>query len=179
VPIDRPLSTKFHLDKRIAIAIGLAILIATPIVVYYAMSYNSVNGSTVQIASVRRSVSGGCGSSWPFCNGRTTISSVTYYVEAHVWSYATSLDTRVIDPKFSLFVDGYGVSGQRGGSATFKPNSYLIYSLTFTTLDGTVANAIGQTATNRLDLAMDALVSAGMYQNYVTVSNSNMQTFSG
>jgi hypothetical protein len=179
VPVDRPLSTKFHLDRRIAVAIGLAILIATPIVVYYAMSYNSVNGSTVQIASVRRNVSGGCGSSWPLCNGRTAIYSVTYYVEAHIWSYATSLDTRVIDPRFSLFVDGYGISGQSGGSATFKPYSYLIYSLTFTTIDSTVANAVGQTTTNHLDLGMDALVSAGMYQNYVSVSNSNTQTFSG
>ncbi len=167
---------RFHLDRRIGIAIGLAILIAIPVVVYYAMSYNSVNGSTVEIASVRRSVTGGCGSSWPFC---TPISSVTYYVEAHVWSYATSIDTRVNNPTFSLFVDSYGISGQSGGSGTFKPNSYLIYSLTFTTFDSTVAKAVGQTTTNHLALAMDALVNAGMYQNSITVSDSTTQTFSG
>lgn len=146
-------------------------LIATPLVVYYAMSYNSVNGSTVQIASMRRSVSRSF-----FFN---SINSVTYYVEAHVWSYATSIDTRVNDPTFSLVVDSYYISGIRGGSGTFKPNSYLIYSLTFATIDSTVASAVGQSTSNHLVLGMDALVSAGMYQNQVTLSDSTTQSFSG
>jgi hypothetical protein len=162
---------KFHLDRRIGFAIGLAILIATPIVVYYAMSYNSVNGSAVQITSVRRSVSRS------FFFG--SINSVTYYVEVHVWSYATSIDTRVNDPTFSLYVDSYAISGARGGSGTFKPYSYIIYSLTFTTIDNTVASAVGQSTSNHLILGMDALVSAGMYQNQVTLSDSTTQTFSG
>ncbi len=171
MPVDRPLSTKFHLDRRIGIAIGLAILIVTPIVAYYAISYNSVNGSAVQIASVRRSVSRSF-----FFN---SINSVSYYVEAHVFSYATSIDTRVNDPKFSLLVDSYSISGARGGSGTFKPQSYLIYSLTFTTIDNTVAIAVGQSTSNHLVLGMDAQVSAGMYQNQVTLSDSTTQTFSG
>ena len=159
-----------YVDKRLIIVVAVLVLvIAVPLTVYYAMSFNSVNGSTVQLASVRRSVSRGF-----FSN---SIDSVTYYVEAHVWSYATSLDTRVSDPTFSLIVDTYSVGGVRAGSGTFKPNSYLIYSLTFTTADSTVANAIGQLASNHLILGMDAIVSAGMYQNPVTVSDSATDTF--
>src|SRR5436853_6421475 len=159
-----------YVDKRlILVGIGLVLVIAVPLIVYYAMSFNSVNGSTVQITSVRRSVSHSF-----FSN---SINSVTYYVEAHVWSYATSLDIRISDPTFALIVDTYSVGGVRAGSGTFKPNTYLIYSLTFTTADSTVANAIGQLASNHLILGMDAIVSAGMYQNPVTVSDSATDTF--
>ncbi len=171
VPVDRLPSTKFQLDRCIAIGIGLAVLIAIPLIVYYAMSYNSVNGLTLQIASVRRSVSRSF-----FSN---SIDSVTYYVEAHVWSWATSIDTRVNNPTFSLFVDSYSISGASGGSGTFKPYSYLIYSLTFTTFDSTVASGVGQATSNHFILGMDAPVSAGMYQNQITVSDSTTQTFSG
>jgi len=133
------------------------------------MSFNSVNGSTIQISSVRRSVSHSFFSS--------AIDSATYYVEAHVWSYATSLDTRVSAPTFSLLVDSYLVNGDRGGSGTFKLNGYLIYSLTFTTTDSAVAKTIGQASSNYLILGMDALVNAGMYQAQVTVSDSATETF--
>jgi len=133
------------------------------------MSFNSVNGSTVQISSVRRSV--------PQSFFSNSMNSVTYYVEAHVWSYATSLDTRVSAPTFSLLVDSYLVNGDQGGSGTFKPNGYLIYSLTFTTTDSAVAKAIGQVGSNYLILGMDALVSAGMYQTQVTVSAAATETF--
>jgi len=159
-----------YVDKRlILVGIGLVLVIAVPLIVYYAMSFNSVNGSTVQITSVRRSVSHSF-----FSN---SINSVTYYVEAHVWSYATSLDTRVSVPTFSLLADSYLVNGDRAGSGTFKPNGYLIYSLTFTTTDSAVARALGQAESNYLILGMDALVSAGMYQTQITVSDSATETF--
>lgn len=170
LPRDR-LSRRWpYVDKRlIIVAVGLILVVAVPLTVYYAMSYNSVNGSTVQITSVRRSVSHSF-----FSN---SINSVTYYVEAHVWSYATSLDTRVSAPTFSLLVDSYLVNGDQGGSGTFKPNGYLIYSLTFTTTDSIVANAVGQASSNSLILGMDALISAGIYQTQVTVSNAATETF--
>ena len=159
-----------YVDKRlIIVAVGLILVAAVPLTVYYAMSYNSANGSTVQITSVRRSVSRSF-----FSN---SINSVTYYVEAHVWSYATSLDTRVSTPTFSLIVDSYLVNGIQGGSGTFKPNGYLIHSLTFTTTDSAVAKAIGQASSNYLILGMDAPVSAGMYQTQVTVSDAATETF--
>jgi hypothetical protein len=169
-PGDKPVRRWPYFDKRfIIVAVGLVIVIAVPLTVYYAMSYNSVNGSTVQIASVRRSVSRGFFSD--------SISSVTYYVEPHVWSYATSLDTRVSDPRFSLIVDSYSINGVQAESGTFKPNGYLIYSLTFTTSDGTVASAVGQATSNYLILGMDALVAAGTYQNQITLSDSGTETF--
>lgn len=163
---------------QLLIAIMLvAGLLVTPTIIYYEMSYNSVNGTTVQIASARRNVSGGCGSSWPFCNGQTSIYSVTYSIEAHVWSYATSLDTRVNDPTFSLVVDNNPISSQQGGSGTFKPYSYIIYYLTFTTTNSAVANSVGSRTSNFVSLAMDASMSAGMYSGYVTVENSLTYTF--
>lgn len=148
---------------------GLVAIILIPIFVYYSMSYNSVNGTTVQIASVRRSVT-------RFCD-TCSIVSVTYYVDANVWSYATSIDTRINSPKFSLFVDNYGISSQSGGSATFKPFTSIVYSLTFTTYDSSIAQAIGQRNSDKVDLGMDALMSAGIYQNDVTLSASANPTF--
>jgi predicted negative regulator of RcsB-dependent stress response len=72
--------------KLLLLGVILSVVILVPIIVYYELSYNSVNGTTIQIASVKRTVNTG------FFGG---ISSVTYSVEAHVWSYATSLNTVV------------------------------------------------------------------------------------
>jgi hypothetical protein len=153
----------------VVVALVLIVLIAVPVIIYYGMSYNSVNGTTIQIASVSRTVIRG------FFGG---ISSVTYYVEVHVWSYATSVDTRVNQPSFGLFVNSYSIGSENGGSGTFKPYSYLIYSLTFTTYDSSVASAVGQSTSNYVIVSMDALVSAGIYQSQTTLSDSASPVFS-
>jgi hypothetical protein len=157
--------------RRHYVVVGLTliiVLVVIPVLVYYGMSYNSVNGTTIQIASVRRTVNQG------FFGG---ISSVTYYVEVHVWSYATSVDTRVSQPSFGLWVNSYSIGSNYGGSGTFKPYSYLIYSLTFTTTDSSVASAVGQSTSNYVVVSMDASVSAGIYQSQVTLSGSANPTF--
>ncbi len=165
--LTRP-TNKFRLRREHYLAIGLAILVATPLIVYYAMSYNSVSGTAIQIASVSRTVSTG------FFGG---IDSVTYSVEAHVWSYATSLDTRVNDPAFSLVVDSHPISSAQGGSGTFKPYGYVVYYLKFTTTDSAVANSVGTPTSNNVDLGMDALMSAGLYSEYVTIGDSGTFSF--
>ncbi len=147
--------------KLVFVAIGLTILAVTPVLTYYYMSYNSVNGTVIQVASATRNISSS--------SFRT---SVTFFIEAHVWSRGTSIDARVSNPEFSLAVDSYPIQTVAAGSGTFKPYGYLIYNLKFTTSDGTVANALGQTAANQVSLSMDALVSAGLYQEQVTVRDS-------
>ncbi len=147
---------------------GLILLTATPVCVYYEMSYNSVNGATVQLVSVQRTV---------FRGFSGQISSVTYYVQAHVWSWATSLDTKVTNPVFSLTVDSSFISSQEATSGTFKPYNYLTYSLTFNTLDSTVASKAGQASTSHVVLGMSAPLSAGMYEVQRALSDSGTWTF--
>ncbi len=156
VPIPRVRS-----KKVVFVAIGLAILAVTPVVTYYYMSFKSVNGTVIQVTSASRNVL--------FSSFRT---SVTFFIEVHVWSGGTSIDARVSNPEFSLAVDSYPIQTVAAGSGTFKPYGYLIYNLKFATSDGTVANAVGQTAANQVSLSMDALVSAGLYQEQVTVRDS-------
>ncbi len=105
------------------------------------------------------------------------ISSVTYSVEAHIWSYATSLNTVVNNPSFSLVVDNNPISSEQGGSVAFQPYSYVIYYLTFTTTDSAVANSVGSTSSNYVSLGMDASMSAGIYSQFVTVGGSGTFSF--
>ena len=161
---------EFYRTKKFYLLVaGLAILTVTPVSAYYAMSYNSVNGSTVQLISVQRTVLRGFSGS---------ISSVKYYVQAHVWSWAASLDTRVTNPIFSLTVDSYFVNSMEAISGTFKPYSYLTYSLTFTTLDSVVAAKVGQASSSHVTLGMSALLSAGMYLTQRSLSDAGTWTFS-
>src|SRR5712692_9637613 len=122
--LTRPTSKRLF-DRRFYIAIGLAVLIVTPLTVYYSMSYNSVHGTIVQLISATRTL-----------DQSPLISKLTFRVEAHVWSWGASIDTRVNSPIFNLLVDGYTLPiPTYGGSATFQPSSFAAYHLTFTTAD--------------------------------------------
>ncbi len=143
----------------------VAALVMTPILVYYAMSYNSVNGTTVKIATGYRSPGYGY--------------VTTFYLEIHVWSYATSLDTHVSDPSFSLAVDSFPFGTVTTTGGTWQSGGYVSYNLKFTTTDYSVASAVGQTTTNHLVLSMNGIVGAGWFSEEVTRSNSITWTFTG
>jgi len=149
---------------QIPVAIVLVVgLVVTPILVYYDMSYNSVNGTTVQLVTGYRSPGSGY--------------VTTFYLEVHIWSYATSMDTRVSNPSFSLAVDSFpfGMVITTGG--TWQSGGYLSYDLKFTTTDSSVASGVGQTTTNHLVVSMDGIVSAGWFSEELTRSNSVIWTF--
>ncbi len=163
--LTRPTSKRLF-DRRFYIAIGLAVLIITPLTVYYSMSYNSVHGTIVQLISTTRTL-----------DRSTLVSKLTFRVEAHVWSWGASIDTRVNAPLFTLQVDGYPLPiPAYGGSAMFQPRSFAAYHLTFTTADNDTIRAIGRTGSSTVRIAMDGLVNAGFYSEQRTTTDSSTLT---
>ena len=143
-----PFSLKSFVKRyRIVLAILLILLITIPTIVYYEMSYNSVNGTAVQLASGYRSGANGFVSA--------------FYLEIHVWSYATSTDTRIDTPTFNLVVDSLPFGTITTGGGTWQTDGYVSYNLKFQTTDSSVQQAVGRSTTNHLVLSMDGKVSAG------------------
>jgi len=137
-------------------ALGLVVLaVSSPFIVYYLLSYNSVNGTVVELASARRIYSPGISS------------SISFYLEIHVWSWGASLPTRLYRPQFTLGVDTFNLGVSYGQDGTFKPNDYVAYFLEFRTSDSTVATMIGESRASYLTMSMDAMVSAGAYSEQV------------
>jgi hypothetical protein len=154
--------------RRRYVVVGLIliiVLVVIPVVTYYAMSYNSVNGTTIQMVTGYRSSGSG------YVN--------TFYLEVHVWSYATSMDTHVSNPSFSLAVDSFPFGTVITTGGTWQIGGYLSYNLKFTSTDSSVASGVGQTTTNHLVLSMDGIVSAGWFSEELTRSGSATWTFSG
>ena len=143
---------------------GVVALVAVPTLTFYGMGYNSVNGTAVQLVSGYRSPR----------NGYVD----TFYLEIHVWSYATSLDTRISEPLFSLAVDSLPFATLATSSGTWQTNGFATYNLKFSTFDSTVAVAIGQSTTNHLVLSVTGAVSAGLFSEALTRSDSVKWTFS-
>ena len=144
--------------KLVAILMAaVALAIAVPSVVYYELSYNSVNGTHSELVTGYRSV-----------NAFTA----TFYVTVHVWSWVSSLDTQVIGPSFSFTANNLPFGTQAAASETFSPNNYVTYTLTFTTTDGGIARQIQASNTTYVAIQMSAVVNAGWYQELNTRSNS-------
>ena len=157
------LPTKFYRIKRFYwIVAGLIALTVTPTIVYYEMSYNSVNGTAVQLVSGRRS----------FYLG------VTFYLEIHVWSWATSISTHVSNPIFNLVVDSFPIQTVSALSGSFEPGGYVSYNLKFQSSDTLAEYAISNRSPNNLFVQMSASVSAGFYQEQVTEADAATWTFS-
>ena len=156
---------KFYRTTRfLALVLGITVLTAAPTITYYAMSYNSVNGTAVQLVSGYRSPASGY--------------VTTFYLEIHVWSYATSLDTHISEPLFSLAVDSLPFATLATSSGTWQTNGFATYNLKFSTFDSTVAEAVGQSTTNHLVLSVSGVVSAGLFSEALTRSDSVTWTFS-
>ena len=102
----------------------------------------------------------------------------TFYLEIHVWSYATSLDTRIREPLFSLAVDSLPFATLATSSGTWHTNGFVSYNLKFKTFDNTVAEVVGQSATNHLVLSVTGVVSSGLFSEALTRSDSVTWTFS-
>ena len=115
-PAALPVKLKSHRSKRFyVIVIGLVVLSVTPTIVYYAISYNSVNGTHHELVTGSRQVG---------------FSTATFFITIHVWSWAGSLDTQVNSPVFALSVDDLPFGSKVGTSGTFQPTT------TFHTLSG-------------------------------------------
>jgi hypothetical protein len=156
---------KFYRTTRfLVLVLGIIVLTAAPTITYYGMSYNSVNGTAVQLVSGYRS------SGYGYVD--------TFYLEIHVWSYATSLDTRISEPLFSLAVDSLPFATLATSSSTWQTNGFATYNLKFRTFDSTVAEAVGQSTTNHIVLSVTGIVSAGLFSEALTRSDSVIWVFS-
>ena len=149
--------------QRVIIVIGVGVLIVTPTLIYYSMSYNSVNGTHPQLVTGYRQIG---------------FLSATFYVTVHVWSWATSVDTQVNNPTFTLAVDNFPFGTQTSTSGTFQPNNYISYTLKFQVNDGSIARSVENSNSNTLFLQMSAEVSAGWFHGLITRSDSDIWMFS-
>ncbi len=152
-------SSRFYLTVTV-----LAVIAVVPTVTFYELSYNSVNGTHPELVTGYRSVG--------FC-------SATYYVTAHVWSWAGSLDTQVTSPSFALTVNNLPFGNQIESNGSFQPNHYISYSLTFHVSDCGIASSVGSSNSSYLSLQISADVSAGWYHELITRSDSATWTFTG
>jgi len=144
--------------KLLAILIvAVALAITVPSIVYYELSYNSVNGTHPELVTGYRSV-----------NAFTA----TFYVTVHVWSWAGSLDTQVISPSFTFTANNLPFGTQAATSETFSPNNYVTYTLTYTTTDSGIARQVQASNTTYVAIQMSADVNAGWYQELITRSDS-------
>jgi len=149
----------------IHVAIVLVVgLVLTPSIVYYGMSYNSVNGTHPELVTGYR---------------QAGYLSATFYITIHVWSWAGSLDTQVASPAFTLTADNLPFGTQVATSETFQPNNYVTYTLTFQTHDSGIAQTVRASNSSYLVLQMSADVSAGWYHELITRTASATWTFSG
>ena len=150
--------------------------VLTPVIVYYAnyyeTSYNSVNGTTVSIVSVKR-----------YITSTATFPNVTFYLDVNVATRGP-LDTFVHIPVFQLTAgaDSWAASlgsGVVGDSAIITPTRSAIFILTFRATDETSAYRIAGSNPNFLYLSLYSVENAGMYQEVVTKTDSGNWTFSG
>ncbi len=87
-------------------------LAIAPIAVPYGLSYQSVKGLTVEIVQVSRTYNPG------------TFASIEFGITAHLWS-SNSLDTRLDQVQFALWVNDIPFPTIAARGSTFSPNSYL------------------------------------------------------
>jgi hypothetical protein len=163
VPEEPPETPWFrNSEKLLIVGVILSVVILAPTIVYYELSYNSVNGTHPELVTGYRSVS---------------FFSATFYITVHVWSWAGSLDTQVTSPAFTLTANDLPFGTQVATSDTFSPRNYVSYTLTFTTTDHAVASSIRSSNTSYLVLHMSADVSSGWYRQLITRTASASWTF--
>ena len=120
---------QFYRTKRFYwIVAGLIALTVTPTIIYYELSYNSVNGTHPELVTGYRQISFG---------------TATFYITVHVWSWAGSINTQVTSPAFTLTVDNLPFGTQVVTSGSFQPNNYVTYTLAFKSTDSGVAQTVG------------------------------------
>ncbi len=143
-------------SKKTLLAILVLALIAIPVAFFF-LSYHSVNGTHVELVKVFRS---------------TGPSSAIFHVEAHVWSWAGSIDTNVNALSFRLDVDGFHLGTYDAPGGSFQTRRYLSFNLRFQTSDYDVARTVGQSDSDNIVITMTAIVNAGMYGQFITRQDS-------
>jgi len=129
------------------------------IAVPYGLSYQSVKGLTVEVVQVSRTYSPG------------TLANVEFDLTAHVWS-TNSLDIRIDQVQFALWVDDIPFPTIDARGSTFSPNSYLQYDLRFVDHSSQDATLLAGRNSHQITLAIATLVQAGFYSTSLSPSTS-------
>lgn len=134
--------------------IGVALVMLALTLVYYEMSYSSVNNTIVQLVSGERV---------------STANSVSAFdVNVYVWSTATSLETHLYSPSFNLTVDSIPFGSLTPGDGTWQIGGLVSYKLEFRNANDTVQRMVSLSSTNRIVLSMSGVVSAGLYTELIS-----------
>lgn len=129
------------------------------IAVPYGLSYQSVKGLTVEIVQASRTYNPG------------TLANIEFDMAAHVWS-TNSLDTRIDQVQFALWVDDIPFPTIDARGSTFATNSYLQYDLRFVDHSSQDATLLAGRSSHQITLAMATLVQAGLYSTSLSPSTS-------
>jgi hypothetical protein len=146
--------------RKILWVVGIVVVAAiASIAVPFGLSYQSVKGLTVQIVQVSRTYNPG------------TFASIDFGITAHVWS-SNSLDTRIDQVQFALWVDDIQFPTISARGSTFSPNSYLQYDLRFISDNSRDALLLAGRSSDQITLSIATLVQAGIYSTSLSPSTS-------
>ncbi len=146
--------------RKILWVLGIvAVAAIASIAIPYGLSYQSVKGLTVQIVQVSRTYTPG------------SFASIQFGITAHVWS-SNSLDTRIDQVQFGLWVDDIAFPTISSRGSTFSPNSYLSYDLRFVSDNSQDAALLVGRTSHQITLSIATLVQAGIYSTTLSPSTS-------
>ncbi len=129
------------------------------IAVPYGLSYQSVKGLTVEMVQVSRTYNPGA------------IANIEFDLTAHVWS-SNSLDTRIDQVQFALWVDDIPFPTIDARGSTFSPNSYLQYDLRFVDHNSQDASLLAGRNSHQITLSISTVVQARFYSTSLSPSTS-------
>ena len=159
----KPVQTRSWATHRFYIVLILIIIVSLATV--FALSYNSAHGTIVQLVSASRENNPSAPS--------TSIETLTYRVEVHVWSWGATLQTSVNKPTFNLDVDNHSLPiSDYETTASFQAGSYLPYHLVFSTADKNMIQAESTIRSSTVVVSMVASVTAGLYTEQRMASDS-------
>ena len=148
--------------RKVLWVIGVVVVAAiASIAVPYGLSYQSVKGLTVEVAQVSRVYNPG------------TLANVEFDLTAHVWS-SNSLDTKIDQVEFALWVDDIPFPTITARGSTFSPNSYLQYDLRFVDRTTQDATLLAGRNSHQITLSISSLVQAGLYSTTLSPSTSRI-----
>ena len=130
---------------------------------YGVMSDMSIRGLTVKMFNVSR-----------YCTTPSdSLKTLNFNVQGSIWS-TSSLQTRLSHLSFTLSVDGSVIGTATQSDTSFGPGQSAPYNVTFThpTLNPTVLPL-----SSKLVLTLSAMVSAGLYSQAQSTSDSSVQNF--
>jgi hypothetical protein len=157
-------SGRFHLTKKIYVAILLVAVIVGGVLVYvyYSMSVTAVSSVKIDQVLADRKV----------LNGTYPNRNATFIFEVRVWSDAQSLSVKLDKPVFLAVMDGVRLGNQTLDGGTVLPGSYATYNFRFTVIESKAGYVPFNYGANNVDIGLVTRLTAGLYSQPATITNS-------